>query len=130
VQRSQGYSYDGFGNLYAKTGTGAGSWAGTLNSETNRLKELRATVPGGSMLAWTDGNDEAGYLKYGDALNTMITWDARGRMLTDGQSYYPTSYRYDSANQRILRSKQLTDNTEMWRCSVRGAWCWAATHTR
>jgi YD repeat-containing protein len=77
---NQSYTYDGFGNLYRKTGsTGTVDWAWMLNSEKNQTGSFDAA-----------GN-AAGY-----------TWDADNRLLHDPG--YQKHYLYDLSSQRVAES--------------------------
>jgi RHS repeat-associated protein len=75
---NQTYTYDGFSNLYRKTGsTGTMDWSGSLNAEKNQI---------------------GSYDMAGNVLG--YTWDADNRLIYNPA--YQKYYVYDLSNQRVI----------------------------
>ncbi len=87
---SQAYSYDGFGNLTAKTGSGWLFSAYSVNSANNRLA-------GGSIVYDANGNMTT------DQNGATYTYDVANRMVSAVVSGGTETYAYDAENKRISK---------------------------
>jgi RHS repeat-associated protein len=87
---SQAYSYDGFGNLTAKTGSGWLFSAYSVNSANNRLA-------GGSIVYDANGNLTT------DQNGATYTYDVANRMVSAVVSGGTETYAYDAENKRISK---------------------------
>ena len=104
---SQTFAYDGFGNLYNKTGTGgAPSWSGTIDAATNRLSGLSYDANGNQTFApMTSGMPDAFNMTY-DAANRMVYSENPTQSRT-------SEYHYDAGNKRVYE-KRFDGGTQEW----------------
>jgi RHS repeat-associated protein len=91
---TQSYTYDGFGNMTSKTGSGA-TFTNSVDATTNRLA-------GGNICYDPDGNmvsDQNG----GGCGNPNYTYDVANRLVSAKVSGGTETYGYDADNKRISK---------------------------
>jgi RHS repeat-associated protein len=94
---SQAFSYDGFGNMTSKTGTGgAPSWSSSVDPTTNRLNNAGITFD-------ANGNQTALPMTAGmtDAFTASYDVDNRMIQVVNSASTMRSEYDYDSGNKRV-----------------------------